>query len=266
MLFIVHAYILFSALSLDLFITSLLWLSCIFSIRFFKKKTFFTFFFFFLLTPVSLVEWNYRADDFNSKSQNKEYTLLNIAGVYNLTAIMSSVGAICGYPETGFEMMYFSLPKPLKKEEITFESDFAMKSSKVRGYIKSHEKSKRSVSSYPLNWTRSEHSTDSSRVALALNGASRLTVKTKKDESGNVYYECTIKTNFHMNDIGTKIKIGGVTILRLEEGVWSGMQKIGAFSPYKINRTWTVTKDQIEKDNSFFWIDDIIQGITQATI
>jgi hypothetical protein len=69
-----------------------------------------------------------------------------------------------------------------------------------------------------------------------------------------------------MNDIGTKIKIGGVTILRLEEGVWSGMQKIGAFSPYKINRTWTVTKDQIEKDNSFFWIDDIIQGITQATI
>ena len=30
---------------------------------------------------------------------------------------MSSLGALSGYPETGFEMIYFALPKNIKKEE-----------------------------------------------------------------------------------------------------------------------------------------------------
>lgn len=213
-----------------------------------------------MLLPVSIVEWNIKVDNFNRKSQLQQYSALNVAGVYNLTLIMSTAGAMAGYPETGFEMIYFAIPSDFKKKEVTINSDYAMESKKIRKFIKAHIKSKKMSSSYFLNWTRAEHSTDSSRAALSLNGASKLYVKTIKNKDGSLHYDCHIKTNFHMNDVGTSMKIGKYTILRIEEGVFSGMQKINAFTPYVINWTWKIKNiNDLENYRDILWIDDLIE-------
>lgn len=266
MTLILQIYLFFSAFCIDLYATALLWffltLFCFWKV---KRKLLWTMLFLIALVPVSVIEWNYNSANLNNKAQAGEYTNLNIIGVYNLTFIMSSLGALSGYPETGFEMMYFALPSSVKSKEISINSNYAMESEKVRKYIKKHIISKKKISSYHLNWTRSEHSTDSSRVALSLNGASKLFVYTKKDENGKIHYDCLIKTNFHMNDIGTSMKVGGYTILRIEEGVFSGMQKIDAFTPYVINWRWKINNLSDVRYYDLFWIDDLIEKTMKAS-
>lgn len=260
---IVSAYIFFSAISIDLYLTGFLFIASALALKN-KFNLVNILLVFLILTPVSLIEWNYRVDTLNKKSQAKEYTCLNVAGVYNLTFLMATTGYISGYKETGFEMLYFALPSTLKKNNITFNSDFAMESDKIVNYIKKHKSSGRSVSYYNLSWTRKEHTTDSSRVALALNGASKLKITTRL-EGKKTIYDCQIDTNFHMNDIETKMKLGKYTILRIPEGVFSGMQKINAFTPYRITRKWSVDKKEINKKLDIYWVDDFIEDILTPT-
>jgi len=268
MLLFAWFYALFSALSLDLFMTSMLWVLGGFFLHYFFKnnnfKRFFLLTYFLVLLPFSFFEWNQISQDFNNKAQQNQYTPLNVAGVYNITFLMSSIGSLAGYPQTGFEMIYFAIPAKIKSHDITIQSDFAMKSEKVRGYIEKHIDSQRKTSSFYLNWTRAEHSSDSSRVALALNGASILYVRKKVDKSGKTYHECEIVTNFHMNNVSTRIKLGEITILELKEGVFSAMQEKGLFSKYIVRRKWKITSKNDLSSFHIFWLDDVIQKILRG--
>lgn len=259
---LLSVYLFFSALCIDLYITSLLWgIGCIFlflmaltnKIRLLMKALLFI-----LLLPVSGVEWNKNIDHLNYKAVNNQYTILNKAGIYNLNLIMGITGYAAGYKEVAIETILLGLPK---NNNVYLSSDFGMESKKVRSKIIDHVKSKRQSSTYNLAWTKKQHMSDSSRVALAINSYGKINVKTIQD-NGKTKYKCTMSADITYPERSrTKISLGHESLyLIMEESIFTGLQNVGIFETYDVHWVWTVDEvDDIYNYKDFFWIDDLIE-------
>ena len=261
MALILQIYLFISSFCLDLYATAIIWfcLSC-FCLWKIKKKVRYTILFFVLLLPISVVEWNSRVTNLHDKSQNKTLTVANKVGIHNLNFLMGTIGYVAGFKEVGIETLYLSIPKE-KNKVVTFNSNFAMESEKVRKLIAKHKKSGKRYTKHRLSWTKKEHLSDSMRVALTLN-PSNLIIKTRKDDDGNVYYDCkaTIFVKYP-NSAGTDVKIAGSNYVkvRMEEGIFAGLQKTGDMVPYTASWEWSVKNDKINDYYDFPWIDDALE-------
>jgi len=258
MLLLGQIYILFSAISIDLWLTSLAWvilLLCFNKIRLSFKKSILLFA---LLLPVAGTEWNYRVDNLNNKAKTQTYTVLNKAGVYNLNLLMGTAGYVSGYKEVAIETILLGVPKD---ENVYLNSDFGMESEKVRSKIIDHIKSNRKSSTYNLAWTKKQHMTDSSRVALAINSFGKLNVKTVQ-VNGKTTYKCTLSADItYPESSRTKITLGHESLyLIMEESIFTGLQDAGIFKTYYAHWSWTIN-DIADMYNykDFFWVDDLIE-------
>ena len=266
-IFLFQFYIFFSAISLDMKLTALSWIIISSSFHFAFRKNIFKmpiiFGVFVFLIPLSAIEWNKTIEGLCEKSKNRTYTTLNKAGVYNLNLLMAGIGAVSGYREVALET--FLLGVPLVGKEVTISSDFGMESEKVRNLIRNHISSKRKASSYRISWTKREHSTDSSRVALAINSIGKVYVSTKYDESGNVYYACRMNAYIaYPEKSTTKIQIlpsASWAYVKMEESIFTGLQKEGIFKTYHINWVWNTKEADLNSYVDLIWIDDILEKI-----
>jgi len=214
-----------------------------------------------MLLPLAAFEWNYRSSNFINKAKTGNYTLLNKAGVYNLNVLMGTTGYIAGYKEVAIETLLLGVPG--KGDVVSLNSDFAMESKKVRSKIQNHINSGRSTSKYAISWTKKEHLSDSSRVALAVNSPAHLAVKTTKDSSGKTIYDCSIKASIKYPDgARTKIVLGHPDLyIVMDEAIFSGMQKHSVFEAYTVKWNWEISKDDVSSHRDLIWIDDILEKI-----
>lgn len=265
--FLCQFYIAFCAISLDMIFTSIVWVfltTIIFSIF---RNSFFKFIaagmtFVFLL-PIAAIDWNNSVDGLYKKAKNESYTELNKLGIYNLNLLMASVGTLAGYPEVALETLLIGAP--FIGDEVTLRSNFGLESPKVRALIKSHIRSGRSSSVYNLAWTKKEHSSDSSRVALAINSYGKLYITTKVDSSGRVSYDCRMRAFISYPEKSTtKIQLSSLhplLYIKMEEAIFTGLQKEGWFKTYYINWDWNTNEQEVDNYKDFFWIDDSLEII-----
>jgi hypothetical protein len=260
MLFILQLYILFSSLSLDLFATSGMWLLFILVFRKLAKSYKFSILVFSLLLPMSIVEWNTNISSLTRKAKKSEYTSLNKAGIYNLNLIMGVTGYAAGYKEVAIETLLLGVPK--KSNTVNMNSNFAMESKKVRSKISSHINSGRKQSKYTLTWSKKEHVSDSSRVALAVNSPAYLIITTENNK-GVINYKCSISAKIkYPEGAKTKIALGhpGIYVI-MDEAIFAGLQKSGVFQPYKIIWSWNTSKKDLKSFIDIIWFDDILEAI-----
>lgn len=263
--FVLQAYVAFCALSLDMIATASIWLFLTMGAYVLVKNSFFKmispFVLFVSLLPVAAIDWNSSVDGLYRKAKNENYTLLNSVGIYNFNLLMAGTGAVAGYPEVALET--FLLGIPFKGDEVTLNSDFGLESPKVRSFIKSHIRSGRKHSVYNLAWTKKEHSSDSSRVALAINSYGKLYVTTSVDNKGNTVYDCRMRAFISYPEKSTtKIQLSSShpwLYVKMEEAIFTGLQKTGLFKTYHVNWAWTTTGEEVKNYEDFFWVDDFLE-------
>lgn len=263
MTFILQLYLLFSAVSLDLYITAIAWIaSSAIIYKFFKKRFIATALSFLFLLPFSVVEWNKRIDNLGYKAKNQKLSTLNSAGIYNLNLIMATTGAALGYKEVALETFLLGIPN--KGKEVTVSSNFPMESKKIKAAVKQHIKSGRKSTTKRISWKKSEYFADSSKVSLALDSYAKLKIKTLTNSKGKKYYDCTIRVFVaYPNKSTTDLKLFGNDKLRIrmEEGIFGGLQKNGLFETYHMNWNWQVDKESVDNDIGIFWFNDVFDKV-----
>ena len=265
--FSLQLYIAFCAISLDMLVTSVIWVLLTTIIFSMFRNSFFKFvsagIAFVFLLPVATIDWNTSVDGLYQKAKSESYTDLNKLGIYNLNLLMASVGTLAGYPEVALETLLLGIP--FVADEVTLSSDFGLESPKVRALIKSHIRSGRRNSVYNLAWTKKEHSSDSSRVALAINSYGKLYITTKVDSGGGVTYDCRMRAFISYPEKSTtKIQLSSShpwLYIKMEEAIFTGLQKEGWFKTYHINWVWNTNEKEVDNYRDFFWIDDSLEII-----
>tara|TARA_B100000282_G_scaffold266163_1_gene217736 strand:+ start:347 stop:1147 length:801 start_codon:yes stop_codon:yes gene_type:complete len=263
MTFILQFYLLFSAASLDLYITGIAWIiSSAIIYKFFKKRFVATALSFLFLLPFSAAEWNTRIDNLAHKARNKRLSALNSAGIYNLNLIMATSGAALGYKEVAYETLLLGIPN--KGKEVTMSSNFPMESKKIKTAVKQHIKSGRKSTTKRISWKKSEYFSDSSKVSLALDSYAKLKIKTLTNSKGKKYYDCTVRVFVaYPSKSITDLKVFGNDNLRIrmDEGIFGGLQKNGLFETYHMNWNWKVDEENAGNNIGIFWFNDVLDMI-----
>lgn len=265
MTFILQLYLLFSAVSLDLYFTAIAWIiSSAIIYKFFKKRFIASALSFLFLLPFSVVEWNSRIDNLGYKAKSKNLSSLNSAGIYNLNLIMAGTGAALGYKEVALETFLLGIPN--KGKEVTINSNFPMESKKIKAIVSQHIKSGRKLTTKRISWKKSEYFPDSSKVSLALDSYAKLKIKTVTNSKGEKYYDCSVRVFVaYPSKSTTDIKLFGNDNLRIrmEEGIFGGLQKNGLFETYHMNWNWKVDKENIDNNIGIFWFNDVLDMIVK---
>ena len=217
-------------------------------------------YFCFMLLPLAICTWHVPFHEFGHRvtELDKKIRTHGAAGfstsdkvaVYGLNIVMAGGGYVAGFPEVATETLLLTVPN---NGEMTLNSDFAMRSPKVRRALVSMS---RGLDSLPpsvkeanlgtktIYWASDKDIwTDSVRVGLATNP---LKINVKARRVGNTWaLDC-------VGQVSVKYPRGGKVVLIpnikgkdlvMSEGLYWVLQENGWLFPYKMNWAWSVKKD-----------------------
>ena len=198
-----------------------------------------------ITVPVSLVHMNQQTSKMYKKielSGPESLTYLEKSSIYML-GLWSIVLAAPIYPEVSLEFLYMYWPKSQKQQ--TFESNFAMKSKKVRKLIfdliqqakTQPAKNTVIIKNKVIWWKNYLVAHDEKRVALALN---RLTVNAVAKNTGELIVvdaEGMVDISYPKKARVSLLKVKGYS-LDVEEGLFWALQEVQWLYPYTARWIW----------------------------
>lgn len=211
-----------------------------------------------LLLPVREYRWRVDALDRKVVARGPDaLSTRDLASVWLLNVVMAAGGWACGLPEVATETLLLAVPGQTRRE---FESDFAMRSPRVREALRGIFRQARTTGPgrFQANVDWSSYDTgDAPRVALALNPVT-LSADAQSDASGrwSLDVRAVVPVSYPPR---AKLRLPmGIVV---HEGLFWALQERGWLFPYDAEYRWTV-----EADDPRFSATQPITGIRESLV
>jgi hypothetical protein len=190
-----------------------------------------------------------RLRDKKDQSGASSFSTRDTMGVFGLNVVMGLGGFLAGFPEVASETLSLCKQGPATR---TWHSDFAMRSPKVRAelrrFVEFAEHQARSEEQITLPttriaWQRYSLSSDSARVALALNSPFELG-GTARREGGQWRLDLVgrARAEYPPRSVLGLFSIDGEPV-EFDEGLFWVLQKRGWLHPYVAEWRWSIQSD-----------------------
>lgn len=161
----------------------------------------------------------------NDLNQQTDYNNYNLYEIYAIGAVMPAI-AFPIFPEVSKE--HFGLMTS-NGQTIVDENDFFIKSKVVSKAVNESCKTNREV---PLNWNMSSYQISfnyqsyvEARVSLAANGG-KITCENNEPK-------VVVNVNYPKRAMATFVKVNGIPLLQIQEGMFNALEENGWYKPYK---------------------------------
>lgn len=169
--------------------------------------------------------------------------------LFSLNIAMAAGGFAVGFPEIAKETLYLCLGGPSIR---AWESDFAMRSPKVRAAIQGlvdfaerHEKQERPLllPETQISWNQYSTKADSLRVALALNSPMKLRGTAHREGAHwHLQLVASARVEYPRRAVHSIFAVDGKAV-QLDEGLFWVLQQSGWLHPYTAEWRWSILSD-----------------------
>ena len=172
----------------------------------------------------------------------------DLLALYGLNGVVGAAGLAVGFPEVARETWALAV---LTESDRSHTSDFAMRSPRIRGAVADMvsvdlaEPSGDEVGLSPrrLSWGGSYGGSESTRVALALDGPSTLSgTAYRYGERWRLDLVATLRVRYPAGWSQEVGRVGGVPVV-VDEGLFWALQQRGWLHPYEASWRWSLWSD-----------------------